>query len=165
MKLGRTIVIAVLLCLATSCNIPSLDGTVSINQLTQSEADALDGLLTAIYKQELGRSVIAFYSTTYYQMPKEDGSPTLSGSGELDPPITVLSAACSEIVTFRDDTLKPRLKAAALSKGVRWTQDGKTQELEIVDAFVVIDEHGAGGTMYDRNIMVTIVPRRLKVKR
>lgn len=163
MRSIRTLIAMALICL-TSCNLVSFDGTVSVTDLTEREAAALETLLTAIYKQELGKSTLALYSTTYYQMP-EEANPSGRWSKNLDVPITLISVACSETMEIMDGSIKQRLIRAALSKGARWESGGKTHELEIIDAFVIIDENGVGGTMYDHNVMITIVPERLKVTR
>jgi hypothetical protein len=165
-RLVSFLFVPVLGCTLIFCNQLPRDTTVAVTQLTKEESDALKDIVAKAYKEVLGEDMLAYYETKFYYMPVESDSPhSINMDRKLDPPLKLLAVACSGPVSFVHRNIKLLLKLAAMSKGVRWRENGREHTLSIDEMFVQIDEGGAGGSMYDRNDMVTIIPTRLSVTR
>jgi len=151
--------VLVLCFFVTACDGPS--GKKSLQELTADEHEAMSKLISTIYKSVVKKGQTCFfYETSYYMMPKSDGS-----IGEkLKDPIILESFACIGPYMLLPETIET-LKEAISNIRVKWrTKSGKKKSLTIIESFIEKSPGGAGATMYSSNDMVTIVPVWLEVK-
>ena len=135
----------------------------TLSELTEVEKRGLDYIVFEVYKKvspsENASICPLIYETTYNVMPREDGS-----YGEkLEEPIVLLSGACIGPHMLLPETLASIREEIKYAR-VIWTDNGREIHLRILDAYLVPNPGGAGGTFGSSNDMVTIVPTKIEVK-
>ena len=138
----------------TSCKNDKVIKTVY--QLTEDEKAGLNTLVEQIYEDA---GIKFFYETTYLFVPLENGSM----GKKLDTPITLLSGASIGSLALEEKTLI-LIKEGMKNKMVNWKGSGnKKYCLSICNGYLVKDPGGAGGSMYESNDMVTIMPTEIEI--
>jgi YARHG domain-containing protein len=129
-----------------------LEGVKTITELTAEELDVANGICQKALKDYFGKSVIAWYQTTYHYLPISDEDLVSAEGKKLQVPITLVSASVPTAYDFPE--IKRRLKEEVAS--LEASHGGR--RYRIYKSVVNVNPGGGGGSMGMSYDMVTLIP-------
>jgi hypothetical protein len=133
---------------------PSLD-IKEITELTSEELEVANGICQKALQEHFGKSVIAWYQTTYHYLPTSDEELFPEGRQELQTPVTLVSASVFTAHDFPETQRTLKETVGSLEA----YHDGR--RFRIYKSLVVMNPGGGGGSIGMSYDLITIIPYRV----
>jgi len=128
-----------------------------ITELTPEELKVANGICQKALQEHLGRSVIAWYQTTYHYLPTSDEELFTESRQKLRVPVTLVSA--SVLTTY--DFPETQRKLKEIVSNLEAYHEGR--HFRVYKSLVVMNPGGGGGTIGMSYDLITIVPSKVAI--
>jgi hypothetical protein len=130
-------------------------GIKEITELSSEEIEVANGICQKALQEHFGKSVIAWYQTTYHYLPTSDEELFPESRQELHVPLTLISASVFTAHDFPDTQRKLKEIVGSLEA----YHDGR--RFRVYKSLVVMNPGGGGGSIGMSYDLITIIPYRL----
>lgn len=135
---------------------PSLD-IKEITELTSEELEVANGICQKALQEHFGKSVIAWYQTTYHYLPTSDEEMFTESRQKLQVPVTLVSASVLTAYDFPETQRKLKEIVGSLEA----YHEGR--HFRVYNSLVVMNPGGGGGTIGMSYDLITIVPSKVVI--
>lgn len=132
-------------------------GIKEITELTSEELEVANGICQKALQEHFGKSVIAWYQTTYHYLPTSDEKLFTEGRQELQVPVTLISASVLTAYDFPETQRKLKEIVGSLEA----YHEGR--HFRVYKSLVVMNPGGGGGSIGASYDLITIVPARVVI--
>ena len=132
-------------------------GIKEITELTSEELEVANGICQKAMQEHFGKSVVAWYQTTYHYLPTSDESLFPESRQKLQVPITLVSASIIMAHDFPDTQRKLKEIVGSLEA----YHDGR--RFRVYESLVVMNPGAGGGSIGMSYDLITIVPSKVVI--